>query len=161
MAHTMYMTVRGAKQGTFKGEGTSRAKGKIPLLSFQMEVDSLRDAASGQPLGRRQYKPITIRKEIGASSPQFLQALATNEVLITVEFEFLSSNSDGEEAIDYTVELTNATVSEVAQSVDTAETGGPLVDTRRLEVVAFTFQKIVVSDTPGETSFSDDWMAAT
>ena len=159
MAHAMYMTVRGTKQGTFKGEGSSRAKGKIPLVSFQLEVDSPRDAATGQASGKRQFKPVVVRKEIGASSPQFLQAVATNEVLVTVEIEFLASNADGEETVDYTVELTNATVSRVSQSVDTAETGGPLVDTRRLEEIAFTFQKIVASDVPGETSFSDDWTA--
>ena len=37
------------------------------------------------------------------------------------------------------------------------DTGGPLVDTRRLERISFTYQRITVSDIPGETSFSDDW----
>jgi type VI secretion system secreted protein Hcp len=122
-----------------------------------MDVASPRDAATGQASGKRQYQPLVIRKEIDAASPQFLQAVATNEVLVSVAIEFLASDADGEEAVVYTVELTNATAVTFEQSVDTAETGGPLVDTRLLERISFVFQRITVSSVAGETSFSDDW----
>jgi type VI secretion system secreted protein Hcp len=161
MAHLMYMTVRGQKQGTFKGDGSARAKGRIPLVSFEMGAVSLRDAASDQASGKRRYQPVTVRKEIGASSPQFLSALATNENLVSVDIEFLTTDTEGEEAVDFTVELTNAFVASFAESVDTGEAGGPLVDTRRLERIEFIFQKIAVADIPGETSFADDWTVAT
>jgi type VI secretion system secreted protein Hcp len=161
MAHVAYLTVRGKTQGTFKGEGTKRGNGRIRLVSFEMDVASPRDAASGQASGKRQYQPLVIRKEIDAASPQFLQAVATNEVLVSVEIEFLAGDSDGEEAVVYTVELTNAAAVTFGQSVDTAETGGPLVDTRLLERISFTFQRITVSNVAGETSFSDDWTVST
>jgi type VI secretion system secreted protein Hcp len=161
MAHVMYMTVRGQKQGTFKGEGSARGKGRILLVSFEMGAVSPRDAASGLPSGKRQYQPVKVGKEIGASSPQFLSALATNENLVSVDIEFLSTDTEGEETVDFTIELTNASVASFAESIDTGEAGGPLVDTRRLERIEFTFQKIAMADIPGDTSFADDWTVAT
>jgi type VI secretion system secreted protein Hcp len=153
----MYITAQGQKQGTFKGDDAGKDKGRIALTAFAMDVLSPRDASSGLPSGKRQYKPIMVRKEIGASSPQFLQAMATNEVLTSVLIEFLSSNAAGLATLDYRVELTNAIVSEFKQSIDTAAAGGPPIDTRRLEEIQFVFQRITASDPPGKTAFSDDW----
>lgn len=40
------------------------------VVSFEYTVKSPRDAASGQASGRRQYKPLVIRKEIDKATPQ-------------------------------------------------------------------------------------------
>jgi len=157
MAHAMYMTVRGQKQGDFKGGGTGKDRGRITLTAFAMDVLSPRDAGSGLPTGKRTYHPIMVRKEIGASSPQFLEAIATNETLTSVHIDFYSSSASGVETLDYQVELTNASISEFKQFVDTAAAGGPPVDTRRLEEIHLAFQKITASDLPGKTTYSDDW----
>jgi len=56
-------------------ESTSVCSGKIRCadgsctISFEQEVVSPRDAASGLPTGKRQHKPFVITKELDKSSP--------------------------------------------------------------------------------------------
>src|SRR5205814_7916595 len=85
-AQNLTITVQAQKQGAFKGEiamrdETIKAGGRTELLDLRYEMDSPRDAATGLASGKRIYKPLTIVKRFGASSPQYLQALSTNEVL--------------------------------------------------------------------------------
>ncbi len=157
MAQTMYMTVKGQKQGDFKGDGSGRDKGRIQLLAYEWEIESPRDPASGLPTGKRSHQPLVVVKQIDASSPMFLNALTQNENLVSVEIDFLGTLPDGRETVDFRVQLTDATVTSLRDSVATAEAGGPAVDTRRRERIAFTFRKINETWIPGNTSASDDW----
>ena len=77
------LTITGQRQGSFAGDGSVR---DIRGLSYELEVIAPTDPASGQATGRRQYKPLTITKEWGASSPQILTALATNAVALLDSF---------------------------------------------------------------------------
>ena len=111
--------------------------------------------------GKRQWKPIVIVKRWSASSPQFLQALVTNELLSSVTIEFESILANGTEGTYYTIQLTNASVTEVRQYIgsvhekpaDTSEH-----DTSELETIMVTFQKINVTSVYAQTTFSDDWL---
>jgi type VI secretion system secreted protein Hcp len=68
MSTKVYLTIRGVKQGTFKG-GSPHHDDWIEVLSFTYSVESPRDASTGQASGKRQYSPIKIVKEWGAGSP--------------------------------------------------------------------------------------------
>jgi len=99
MAYQFYVTIQGAKQGQFKGNGGGVRKaregakgGKIAGVRFLLEATSPRDLATGHASGKRQYKPIQITKEWDASSPQLFQALIQNEVLKSVLFELVETN---------------------------------------------------------------------
>jgi type VI secretion system secreted protein Hcp len=172
MAFPGYLSVKGAKQGQFKGESTRPSrKDWIPILAFDMSVESPRDAATGQASGKRQYKPVKITKEWGEASPQGLAACATNEVLSMVTLEFSRIDQDGKEYTYQTVKLTNATISgvfrskgeppEVADvpSSDLHPEHSGSQDTHELEEWDFVFQKIEVTDNDGGTTFVDDWTA--
>jgi type VI secretion system secreted protein Hcp len=166
MAFQAYMSVKGKKQGQFKGEATqsNRKDMWMPVLSFQMGVLSPRDAATGQPSGKRQYKPVTIIKEWGAASPQGLAACATNEDLSDVVIEFSKANPTGAEYVYQTVHLTDAIIVEV-ERFTRAQDGTLLLapgraDTLELESWSFTFRKIELDDKDGMTSFLDDWTVA-
>src|SRR4249920_960420 len=75
-ADSIYISVKGQKQGPFKGEALQKgAEGKIAGLKFRHELMSPRDPASGLPTGKRQHRPVIITKEWGAASPQLFQAL--------------------------------------------------------------------------------------
>lgn len=163
MAVRFYATVIGAKQGTFKPEGAQGGlgKGKVPGVDFSYAVESPRDAATGLPSGKRQHQPVIFTKEWGASSPQFYQAAFNNEVLTSVTFEFTLVGPDGKEAIDHTIKLTNATISEVEQSLQNGQAGGPAVDSRDLQSIFFTFQKIDITSISGGTEATDDWQTKT
>jgi type VI secretion system secreted protein Hcp len=170
MAIQPYMSVKGQKQGQFKGE-TTTAKRKdkwIPLLAFTMGLKSPRDLATGQASGRRQFAPVTIVKQWGAASPQGLTACATNENLPEVVIEFPKTNPKGVEFVYQTVTLTDASISQIDRFTgragggeDTPAAGHSAVgDMLELERWTFTFRAIQVEDSDGRTTFADDWMAA-
>lgn len=149
---TLYVKVVGMKQGTFKGDGlTTKAHLDQMLAStFDYGLVSPRDPASGQATGKRQHKPVVITKEWGPSMPQFLQAAATNERLTKVTMEFWDTDRTGVQRLHFVVTLTNASISEVKQH---------LVSDLLTEDLSFTFQKIMVEDKIGKTTFTDDWSA--
>jgi type VI secretion system secreted protein Hcp len=157
MAYEFYVKVKGQKQGDFKNE-TPREKhqGKIPGISFYYQVSSPRDSASGQASGKRTHHPVTFVKEWGASTPQFFQALATNEVLPSVLFEFVKTDKNGEEYVYHTIKLVNATVSNIKQYL-TPGTASASHDVHELEEISFTFQRIEIENKDGKTMAVDDW----
>ena len=159
MAVKVYATVIGARQGTFKAEGAQGGleKGKIPGIDFAYGVETPRDPSSGAGTGKRQHQPVIFTKEWGASSPQVYQAAFTNEVLTSVNFDFVTASIDGKELVDHTIKLTNATIAEVEQSLQNSQAGGPLVDSRDLQTIYFYFQKIDIISNTGNTEASDDW----
>lgn len=146
-AHSQSYTllVEGAIQGKFKGESV-RAKftDKTDLLGYIMEVSKSADA-TGRATGRRLYEPITVLKETGASSPQFLQALHTNEILKKVVIDFYKTNDKGILFNYYSVTLTNATISSFKQFTGALdkERFNPS-DNLLCDEIKFTFQTISV-----------------
>lgn len=143
------MTVKGNKTGDFKGDAAGSKV--INVFGFQNEVISPRDPASGLPTGQRLHKPIVITKEVGASSPQFFNAVATNETLSKVVITFTQSQRDGREVTFFVVTLTNASASDIKEYTS----GSSL-----LEDISFTYQKIEIDDPIAKTSAFDDWESA-
>jgi type VI protein secretion system component Hcp len=73
-----------------------------------------------------------------------------------VSIRFVHTTPTGVEAVSQTITLSNASISEVRRYVDhSAAMGSPGL--LELEDVSFVFQRIVVEDVPGKTSFTDDW----
>jgi type VI secretion system secreted protein Hcp len=159
MAVKFYATFKASTQGTIKGQGSGREKDKIPGVAFAYGVESLRDPTTGLPTGKREHKPIVFTKEWGAASPQLYQAAVTNETLKSVYFEFMSTNPFGVEEVTFTIELTNATISEFEGSVHLHDKDGPVIDTRELERINLVFQKITITSVTGDTTTTDDWEA--
>ena len=60
---------------------TKNGKPMIEIYGFSHEVIAPRDAASGVATGKRQHKPLTITKEIDASSPLLFNLKKTGRVL--------------------------------------------------------------------------------
>lgn len=154
-ATSIRITVEGSRQGKFKIDVLRR--NETPVVRYQYTVSSPRDAATGMATGKRQHSPVVITKEWGASSPQFYQALTTNEVLKSVLIEFIRTGPDGRDAVFQTVTLTNASVSRINQFVNAAPIAGVPPDERALEEISFTFQKIEVENKDGKTMALDDW----
>ena len=162
MAHEFYISIKGARQGAFKGNadvGAKRAKGKIGGVKFSMETTSPRDVATGQASGKRTHKPIVITKEWDAAWPQIYNALVTNETLKTVLFEFIKADAAGKDFVYHTITLTNANVSNLHSYLDLTDTSGDRYDAHELEDVSFVFQKIEIVNKEGETTAADDWNA--
>jgi type VI secretion system secreted protein Hcp len=148
-AQEFAVQVTGQIQGKFKGEGTRKGfEDKIMGLSFDQEVTSPRDAATGQATGKRGLKPIKIKKAWGAASLQFFAAVAKNE-LLTVVMDFFSTDPSGLTVLDHTVKLTNAAVASYRSSSDVA-TPGPQIDT-----IELVYQTIEITDHRGKGTVTD------
>ena len=141
------VSIEGAKQGRFKGEGASEAsKDKIVGVGFNYEIKSPHDA-SGASMGKRQHQPIVFTKEWGAASPQLFQAATTNESLKTVLFEFHQSGTGRAVEVFYTIKLSNASITSIRQYEDHG---------KFLEDVSLTFGKIEVEHRGSKTTASDE-----
>ena len=155
--YNIYIYIKGKKQGEFKGELLGTAlQHKFAGLSFQYEVDSLRDPVSGQITGRRQHKPIRIKKAWGAASPQLFTAVVTNEVLDPVVIDFVAMDrASGQPVLDHSITLSNATATSIAQQTEEAGKGQVM----HVEFVDFVFQRIEFTDQRSKGTAMDDWMS--
>jgi type VI secretion system secreted protein Hcp len=117
MALNAYLKLTGQKQGKIKG-GTTKGKGKssdiIEIVEFNFGLESPRDEHSGLPTGKRQHKPIVIVREVDAASPLLYQALCTNESFTSAVLSFARPSGSGKHSTIQTIELTNATIREIA-----------------------------------------------
>ena len=158
---TFYVTIHAAKQGNLKGQTTNPAhQGQIQGLQFVAQFSAPKDMATGAASGKRQYSPITITKQWDASSPQLYDAASSNEVLTLVEFDFVRTGANGQENVFETIKLTDATISSMKDYILTppATAAGLQPNAQPLEDVAFTFQKIEISNNEGKTTAIDSWL---
>jgi type VI secretion system secreted protein Hcp len=147
--------VTGQIQGQFKGESTRKGfENKFVGLSFDHEVVSPRDAASGQPVGKRAHKPVRITKAWGPASLQFFAALTKNESL-TVIMDFFTVDQTGILVLDHTIKLFNASVASYRSHSDSdVNPKAPQAD-----AIELVYQKIELTDHRGKASVMDDWLA--
>jgi type VI secretion system secreted protein Hcp len=136
------MFVTGARQGAFKGDARISGKQGIPVIEIIHSVTSPRDPQSGQASGKRQWKPITIVKEVDSASPKFFRALQTREVL-HVEREF---NAAGK--APKIVNLSDARIVNIRK----ARQGG-----KEVEQIEIIYQKIELTFPDGKKAYTDDW----
>lgn len=145
---SFYVSIKGKVQGQFKAEtpATPQHTGTIAGIRFSYQLATPVAPATGLPVGKRQYSPITFTKMWGPSSPQILQTCSTNES-VTVTFEFDHQK----------ITLTNATISSVRRYI-AVPSGNDPPDPRELEDVSITFQSINLADATGTTTM-DSWLA--
>lgn len=155
MAFQKYLSIKGTKQGQFKGEKNPLRNAKwIEILEFSYPVQAPRDANSGQASGKRQHSPITVTKEWGAASPQLLNACTTNEVLTEVVIQVADNSKPGShETVVDTITLTNAVIVARRPHVGHAAHGG-----RNLTEFDITFQKIEMAAVASKSSAKDSWV---
>jgi type VI secretion system secreted protein Hcp len=134
-AFDAYMTIKGSKQGQFKGEAMSD---QIRLVSVVRDTPR----ATAMPTGRRMHSTITITKEIDKASPMLAKAASTNELLSEVVITFTGGAAGAKTA--QKIVLTNATILSVRKA------GGN-------EQITLDYQSIEVTWTDGGKTVTDDW----
>jgi type VI secretion system Hcp family effector len=141
---SVFVTIEGEKQGKFKGSTPIRGReDAIQIHDYKMSITAPKDKQSGQATGARQHQGISFTKAIDDASPQFMQALTTNEALKSVTFAFVKPGPDGKEVQYQTVTLEGAQLASWTQEDDS-------------EAVTLVYQKVTVSSSGGTTA-SDDW----
>ena len=154
-AGNIYCTVVGVKQGKFRTDASLRGvSAGIAVYALTEDIKVPFDASSGLGSGRPQNSPVTIVKELDASSPQFFEAAVTDERLTSVACTFYRTTGGEPMRAYYRITLTNASVVEVKDSGDGVNGSAPGDE---LERISFTYQKIEVQDLDSNTVVIDDW----
>ncbi len=164
-AQEIFCTVVGAKQGTFHGDPPGASGGKsssqIAVLFLTEDITRPFDAATGQATGARTHKPLTIVKELDASSPQFFTAAVNAETLRSVTCTFYrayrNGGGTGETRAYFRIALTNAAVVEYKDAGD-GSNGTASGDER--ERISLTYQRIELTDLDTNTTAEDFWGGA-
>lgn len=143
------VTCTGLRQGVFGG-----TDGSSVVHATSYGVVAPRDPATGQATGKRQHKPLNFVKSVDRTSPQYFQALVTNELLTSCTVTYFSS-TDRAPVPTYRVKLVNAAVIEVAQTKGDSRiaAAGPLGEH---EQISLTFQRIEIEHLESQTFASDD-----
>ncbi|HEX8791274.1 MAG TPA: type VI secretion system tube protein TssD [Polyangiaceae bacterium] len=153
-----YVSIKGQKQGQFKGESmvTSRAAKWMDVLAFRSAVSVPMDAASGGVTGKRKHEPMCFTKHWGAATPQLLNSVVNNELLSEVDFEFVKTDAQGKESVFQTVKLLNAVIVDDRERLGSeAEVPGHTQET--FEEVCFAYQRAEITNNDGRTTTVDSW----
>jgi type VI secretion system secreted protein Hcp len=143
-----------------KGESTQTSMGReetIECFHFEAEMLTSREERSGLATGRRQHKPLIIRKSIDKSTPLIAKAL-TKSAKIDAEFKFFRPNPTGDGTVEhfYTVTLSNGRIA-AQKMISEWDRPGSGHSTPPQEEVQFVFQKINWTFVQGGVSHEDDW----
>ncbi len=148
MPHECYLSIKGSKQGTFRGGAPRRGDPKNWIGAVKIVNDLVgRPDQEGthDPTAIREGLPVTVVVDAGLASPQIFQALITNEVLSAATLQFCRPEANGNETIYYTIEMTNTIIAGCHRFGGVrprdASTGVPLHE------MSFKYQKLTVNDT--------------
>jgi type VI secretion system secreted protein Hcp len=126
------------------------------VIAFDWGVQSPRDAASGLATGRHQHRPFSFTTEIDRSHPAMLTALANNENIPVMEFQFWTPSPLGVEKQYLTYKFTNVHI--VGVMDDMANNKHP--DLTKFQIstqVSITYQHVEVIWVDGGLTYGDDW----
>jgi type VI secretion system secreted protein Hcp len=159
MAETVHLFLKG-NGADIQGESTQTSLGRensIECLAYEFDVLTAREASSGLATGRRQYKPLVIRKRIDKSSPLLMKALTKNEEMnATLKFFRPNLKGDGTTEQFYTVTFEKGRVNSVKQWVP--NTIAPAAANEPpMEEIGFVFHTIKWTYTEGGIEHQDTW----
>jgi len=159
MAETVHLFLK-ANGADIQGESTQTSLGRensIECLAYEFDVMTAREASSGLATGRRQYKPLVIRKRIDKASPLLMKALTKNEV-VDGELKFFRPNLGGDGTTEqfYTVKFEKGRINSIKQyvpnTIEPAKSNEP-----PQEELAFVFHTIKWTYTNGGIEHEDKW----
>jgi type VI secretion system secreted protein Hcp len=159
MALNAYLRLTGERQGEIRGSVTQKGReDSIMVIGASHEVESPRDPRSGLPSGKRQHTPFVITKEVDVSSPLLYRALVNNENIKEWRLEFWRPSKTGMEEQFYTVELINASISDIRFEMLNNKYPENMQHKER-EHISFCYQQIIWTWVDGGITAEDHWEA--
>lgn len=131
---------------------------EILVQEINHEVTTSTDPQSGQPSGQRVHKPFKFTSSINKATPLMYQALATGEMLPTVEVNWYRTSTEGKQEHFFTTKLEDATIVSINTVLPHAQDKENENYTQLIEV-ALAYRKIVWEHGVAGTAGSDDWRA--
>ena len=159
MAQTVHLFLK-VNGEEVQGESTQTSEGRensIECTYFESEAATSREVQSGMATGRRQYKPLLIKKAIDKATPLIAKALTKN-AKIDGEFKFYRPNpaGDGTTQHFFTVKVSNGRVATQKITNEWTRPGEPHAAPPQ-EEVSFVFQTIMWRYEIGGVEHEDSW----
>lgn len=152
-----YLTLVGSKQGILSGESADAGyKDAIIVLGFKFSSSLPFDESTGLLTGAQKHEPLTIIKKIDSASPLLLQAFASNESMKKFELNLVRINSAGKPETYYRIELKNALIVELEDTMLNAAESA-FSNYPHMEEVTFAFQQMKVTHLPSNREAIIDW----
>jgi type VI secretion system Hcp family effector len=110
------MTMKLKTQGKLTASSTTDTGSEITVVPTSIAGHlylASYDANHGSYSGKRQHKPITIRKEVDAASPLYLNAACNNETIKAVTISFSKPGQNGNGTSSQRITLIDVEVLEV------------------------------------------------
>ena len=168
MSTPAYISIQGKTQGNItQGAFTADSVGNVyqeghedQILVQEIEhlIATPTDPQSGQPSGQRVHKPLKFTSSLNKATPLMYQALATGEMLPTVEVNWYRTSMEGKQEHFFTTKLEDATIVSINTVLPHAQDKENENYTQLIEV-ALTYRKITWAHDVANTEGSDDWRA--
>jgi type VI secretion system secreted protein Hcp len=162
-----YMTLKGQKQGQFKGSvqratAAQTEPGAETVVAFTHGRTKPRDLNAATLDGKRASEPVVVTLKLdSASRPAWDAVAASHEIIPSATIKLFKAPTPGApESLYETVNLANAIAEKVTVvSRDPSDTSPKTSDEVYLQVT-LSFTKINVTYTTGGVTAADDWTAS-
>ncbi|WP_370671989.1 Hcp family type VI secretion system effector [Stenotrophomonas maltophilia] len=163
-----YISMQGKTQGNItQGAFTADSVGNVFVEGHEDEVLVQQishvvtvptDPQSGQPAGQRVHRPLKFTCALNKAVPLMYNALASGEMLPTVELKWFRTSIDGRQEHFFSTLLEDATIVDINTQLPHAHDPEKSDFTQLIEV-SLAYRKITWEHTVAGTSGSDDWRA--
>jgi type VI secretion system secreted protein Hcp len=136
------IVIESSKQGAISGDGPD---GVIEGISFQHELTTPTDSASGMATGKLRHEPLSIVKRVDRATVPLMNALLSGERLKRVTLEFLRpADLTAKPGPYYRIQLENVRLIGVRQFIpsDLVEEDDDQVKAGEYEEITLTYQQI-------------------
>ncbi|MCU1726892.1 Hcp family type VI secretion system effector [Pseudomonas sp. 7P_10.2_Bac1] len=161
-----YIKIQGKTQGLItQGAFTADSVGNVFVEGHEdqilvQEIDHListpTDPQSGQPSGQRVHGPFTFACALNKATPLLYQALATGEMLPSVEVDWYRTSTEGKQEKFFSTKLEDAVIVAIDTKLPHAQNPANS-DYTQLIKVSMSYRKIVWEHSISGTEGSDDW----
>ncbi|EPJ0730606.1 Hcp family type VI secretion system effector [Morganella morganii] len=163
-----YIAIEGKTQGNITaGAFTAESVGNIYVQGHEDEmlvqqfdhiVTVPTDPQSGQPSGQRAHRPFKFTVAMNKAVPLLYNALASGEMLPTVELKWYRTSVEGKQEHFFTTALEDATIVNIDCKMPHCQDPSKSDYTQLIEV-SLAYRKISWDHTVAGTSGADDWRA--
>ena len=163
-----YIAIEGKTQGNITaGAFTAESVGNIYVQGHEDEmlvqqfdhiVTVPTDPQSGQPSGQRAHRPFKFTVAMNKAVPLLYNALASGEMLPTVELKWYRTSVEGKQEHFFTTALEDATIVNIDCKMPHCQDPSKSDYTQLIEV-SMSYRKISWDHTVAGTSGADDWRA--
>ncbi|EGS4121672.1 Hcp family type VI secretion system effector [Salmonella enterica] len=163
-----YISIKGQTQGlitdrafTAESVGNIYVQGhedEMLVQEFSHNVTVPTDPQSGQPSGQRSHKPFIFTVALNKAVPLLYNALASGEMLPTIELHWYRTSVEGKQEHFFTPRLTDSTIVDIDCHMPHCQDAEKREFTQLVKV-SLAYRKIEWEHVSAGTSGADDWRA--